>query len=162
MRAAPAVAVTIQRSPRWVGLVASWALAAVATLLAWAATGGGARWLAVVLTSAVGVVILLVEWRRQPVALRWDRQDWHLGPAHGPVAAKEAAGDLRAAIDLGDWMLLRFTSGTDARVRRTWVVAQRASTVGDWHALRCAVYSPRPPRPLEAESFAPDSAVPPA
>jgi hypothetical protein len=161
MRAAPAVAVTIRRSPRWIGWIGSLVAAAVATALAWAAVGGGARWLVAAATLAWGLAVLFAEWRRRPVGLRWDRQSWHFGRASGSFVAQEATGDLHVAVDLGDWMLLRFAPA-DAPTRRTWLVAQRGSAEGDWHALRCAVYSPRPPRPLEAESLAADSAVPPA
>jgi hypothetical protein len=39
-------------------------------------------------------------------------------------------------------MLLRFTP--DAPARMTWLPVQRRGLEAQWHALRCAVYSPRP------------------
>ena len=66
-------------------------------------------------------------------SLRWDGQAWHLDAVPGDVAV---------VIDLGPWMLLRFASTDFARV--TWLPVQRRGIDAQWHALRCAVYSPRP------------------
>jgi hypothetical protein len=51
-------------------------------------------------------------------------------------------GNVAVVIDLGPWMLLRFTA--DAPPRTTWLPVQRRGLEAQWHALRCAVYSPRP------------------
>jgi hypothetical protein len=47
------------------------------------------------------------------------------------------AGTLEVAIDLGGFLLLRLVEG-----RRT--IVQRRGVERQWHALRCAVYSPPP------------------
>jgi len=75
------------------------------------------------------------------VDLRWDGRAWHLGP----VAGDPISGDLTVAIDLGLWMLLRFAPASPlARPRSAWLPVQRRGLESQWHALRCAVYSPRP------------------
>jgi hypothetical protein len=72
--------------------------------------------------------------RISPACLRWDGLSWHLGA--GP-------GELRPIIDLGPWMLLRFTAA-DERSTSTWLPAQRRGLEEQWHAFRCSIYSPRP------------------
>jgi hypothetical protein len=47
------------------------------------------------------------------------------------------------AIDLGGWMLLRFVPGAGGG-RARWIALQRHGLEPQWHALRCAVYAPRP------------------
>jgi hypothetical protein len=79
----------------------------------------------------------------KPVSLRWDGRDWHLGApnlaGHEPVA-----GVLRMSVDLGAWMLLRFEpASAGAVVRPVWLPAQRRGLETQWHALRCAIHSPR-------------------
>jgi hypothetical protein len=90
------------------------------------------------------VWLVAVQARLAPQSLRWDAQRWHLGPA-ASVGHEPWVGELRVAIDLGPWMLLRFTP--DAGVMSaapTWLPVQRRGLEPQWHALRCAVYSPRP------------------
>lgn len=163
MRTAPAVAVTVHRSPRWMGFVALLALLAVAASWAWAGlVASPLRGLVVAGVVPLGVAVFAVERRRKPVGLRWDRQCWHLDRSPlGPVREEVAVG-LHVAIDLGDWMLLRLQAGNGLRAPRTWLAVQRTAADGDWHALRCAVYSPRPLRPALAEPPASDSIIPPA
>jgi hypothetical protein len=50
------------------------------------------------------------------------------------------AGGLAVALDLGLFLLLTL-AGSDTR-RRRWLPVQRLGLEHDWHALRCAVYSP--------------------
>lgn len=79
--------------------------------------------------------------RTRATDLRWDGLAWHLGP----IGDAATAGELRVAIDIGPWMLLHFTSARpDARPRTLWLPVQRRGLEAQWHALRCAVYSPRP------------------
>ena len=75
------------------------------------------------------------------VGLRWDgRQWWHARGSRAPVA-----GELGVAIDLGDWMLLRFVpSGASPWFGAHWVPVQREAHEDAWHTLRCAVHAPRP------------------
>ena len=77
-------------------------------------------------------------------SLRWDGSFWHLGPP-GTEGDEPAAGQVDVAVDLGAWMLLRFTRETSTPGRSvTWLPTQRWGLEAQWHALRCAVYSPRP------------------
>ena len=85
--------------------------------------------------------------------LRWDGVVWHLGgAATGP--ASERPGTMAIALDGGNWMLLRFrASQADAGLRVRWLALSRRDLGAQWHALRCAVYSPRPDpagRPAQA------------
>lgn len=163
MRTAPAVAVTVHRSPRWIGFVALLTLLAVAASVVWAEAGGSPlRWLTVAAVALLGGAVFATERRRKPVGLRWDRQRWHLERAPGGAVLQEVTVSLQVAVDLGDWMLLRLQAGEGFRARRTWLAVQRMVAEGDWHALRCAVYSPRPPRPALAEPPVSDSTIPPA
>jgi ABC-type nickel/cobalt efflux system permease component RcnA len=109
----------------------------VASVIGWLTSREEA--LSALLASAIGLVAvtlaLLVAslWRAPAADLRWDGQAWQLGSMTGNVAV---------VIDLGPWMLLRFTA--DAPPRTTWLPVQRRGLEAQWHALRCAVYSPRP------------------
>jgi hypothetical protein len=47
-------------------------------------------------------------------------------------------GTLEVAIDLGSFLLLRLPGGRG----RVWLPVQRLGLEREWHALRCAVYSP--------------------
>lgn len=81
--------------------------------------------------------------RRRPVALRWDTQCWHLTCEHH---AGNPAGPLhaRVMVDVGGWMLLKFVPDCTAATKRAhWVAVQRSGLEVQWHALRCALYSPR-------------------
>jgi hypothetical protein len=129
----------------WRGAV--WVLATfgVAAMAAWLILRESQFTSPTSIAAALGVVLLVAlgaSLARTPtVDLRWDGRMWHLGPASG----EPVSGDLSVAIDLGPWMLLRFSpAAPEARARTTWLPAQRRGLEYQWHALRCAVYSPRP------------------
>lgn len=145
MRAAPACQFSLKRFGMWRAAVLLLAVLGAAAIAAWtigresplasAAPIGAALALMALATLAASLI------RMPPVDLRWDGRIWHLGPASG----EPTPGELRVAIDLGSWMLLRFTPVVpDARPKVVWVPAQRRGLEPQWHALRCAVYSPRP------------------
>ncbi|MBC8058151.1 MAG: hypothetical protein H7Y61_16380 [Rhizobiales bacterium] len=145
MRAAPACQVSLRRFGLWRGAVLALTALAVASIVAWASTREGsvtpmllmASALSTLATVALGVSLARVS----PTGLRWDGRAWHLGPATDDTAP----GELTVAIDLGPWMLLRFApTMTEARARVVWLPVQRRGLEAEWHALRCAVYSPRP------------------
>ena len=105
---------------------------------------------------AAGLIMVLLVWlvavqsRDRPVNLHWDGGQWSLGQA-GVAALEPLTGELEVAVDLGVWMLLRFTANDpSSRPRVHWVPAQRAGHAPQWHALRCAVYSPRPDAGVDA------------
>jgi hypothetical protein len=102
-----------------------------------------------VLVCGLVATIAAVAWlmrgltRLAPLGLRWDGQCWHLA-ASGPAAQEAVPGDLTVAIDLGVWMLLRFEPAASARrAAPSWIPVQRRGIESQWHALRCAVHSPR-------------------
>jgi len=137
MRASPACQVSLRRFGVWRAAVLGLGLLGVASVTAWLASREEA--LSAQLASAIGLAALMMaalvaSLLRTPAAdLRWDGQVWQLGAM---------PGDLTVVLDLGPWMLLRFTAGAPART--TWLPVQRRGLEGQWHALRCAVYSPRP------------------
>ena len=137
MRASPACQVSLRRFGVWRAAVLGLSLLGVACVAAWLLQREVAPSTLVVAATAAAASLLaaLVAslWRMPAVDLRWDGQVWHLDAV---------SGDLAAVIDLGPWMLLRFTP--DAPARMTWLPVQRRGLEAQWHALRCAVYSPRP------------------
>jgi len=143
MRAAPAAQFMLagRRAPRMVA-------AAIAAL----AVGGVAAWaarkmllpdgLSVVVAVAAALLVfalLIVNTERWALSLRWDGRAWHLARPERPI---ETPGELLVIVDLGPWMLLRFDAGPGAPSQ--WLSAHQGSVKPRWHALRCAVYSPRP------------------
>ena len=138
MRASPACQVSLQRFGVWRAAVLVLALAGAAAMAVWLLgreppVSIGLMMLAVafMLTMLASAVSL---WRTPAQqSLRWDGQAWQLDAT---------PGELSLAIDLGPWMLLRFTPEAGGRV--CWLPAQRRGLEAQWHALRCAVYAPRP------------------
>lgn len=145
MRASPAFSVTVERFTLWRVALALWLMATIAVLMTWA-------WLSApswsIQAGAAALVLTLVTgwaaWGQasgEPWRLHWDRQGWHCARL-GATQETLAAGSVVVAMDLGVWMLLRFT---DREAGRTcWIAVQRRGLEAQWHALRCAVYSPRP------------------
>jgi hypothetical protein len=77
--------------------------------------------------------------RRAPLRLRWDGQQWYLGPAAGAID-EDAVGHPRPMIDLGPWLMVAFESSRPP-AGRSWLPLQRRGLEHDWHALRCALYA---------------------
>jgi len=156
MRASPAFQCVLNRFGVWRAAVAAVAGVGLVVLLAWLATRseptpplGLAAWIGALLA----VPALAASLMRVPaVTLRWDGQQWWLArltrSSRAPAAAQieAVAGEVEVALDFGAWMLLRFRPASSARRERSarWLPAQRRGLESHWHALRCAVYSPRP------------------
>ena len=150
MRAFAAAQFTLTRFGAWRWAVLALSLLVLLAVGTWLVTQqamGRAGWLPCALAFAgLSIWVLAIQPRAAPLSLRWDAQRWHLGPAD--TAGHEPwTGDLHVAIDLGPWMLLRFkrdpsTAASGPAV--TWLPVQRRGLEAHWHALRCAVYSPRP------------------
>lgn len=112
----------------------AWLLQAREVLpLPWLAAAGGAAGAALVAAASLT--------RIAPCRLRWDGERWHLGDPGD--SGNELSGDLAIALDAGPWMLLHFRPPPPARHGR-WLPVRQRTVDGDWHTLRCAVYSPRP------------------
>ena len=145
MRAAPAFQVSLQRFGVW--RTAVWLLTALAlgALVAWLASRPPPLGVATLVMAAIGTAAMtwlaasLAHQRR--VDLRWDGRSWTLGAS----TSEPVAGELGVALDLGDWMLLRFKPLSSSAV--VWVPAQRHGLEAAWHGLRCAVHASRPAGP---------------
>ena len=137
---------TLRRFEVWRRALAAVALAALAALVAWAATSlaaapAGAT--APILGTAIGlgigaVVIALSLARFESGVLACREGRWTFAPDRSPQAP--VAGEVAVALDLGSFLLLTL-AGSGER-RRRWLPVQRRGLGHDWHALRCAVYSP--------------------
>lgn len=150
MRTAPALQLTVTRYGAWRTGLALVSLAALVVSCAWAATA------AVPLLAAAGLLLvcaLLVatvhraERRRGACRLHWDGQQWAWSADGAGADAELQSGRLEVAVDLGRWMLLRLDAVSGAapvRRRSFWLPVQANGLERQWHALRCAVYSPTP------------------
>ncbi|HEY1393648.1 MAG TPA: hypothetical protein VFV25_09745 [Methylibium sp.] len=139
-------------------------LLAFSTMLGWAQARAAApdaalAWGLFTVTLLLGAFVVITAWRTPERHLRWDRQCWHLGweqdPADPPVR-----GDLHVAVDLDAWMLLHFRP--EGKRLGVWIALSRRDLPDDWHALRCAVYSPRPQTSPGTGSAAPSDTKPPS
>jgi hypothetical protein len=151
MRASPPFQASLHRFGIWRGAMLVLALLCVSTTVAWLATREQQP--SILLLSATGLGCIVLVWtavllgNAPAVCLRWDGQSWGLGrPDADPDTF--VTGNLVVTIDLGPWMLLRFSplmlATSRWRPTSTWVPAQRLGVEPHWHGLRCAVYSPRP------------------
>ena len=145
MRSAPPFDISVKHYGVWRAGLLLLGATACASLAAWwwAQPVPAPGWAGAV--AAVGGLMSLVcvaaAWSIPPLSLRWDRQSWQLSRRGAP----EQAGSVQVGLDLGSWMLLRFRpdAASGAHVP-TWLPVQRRGLEAQWHALRCAVYSPRP------------------
>ena len=71
--------------------------------------------------------------------LRWDGQDWVLsGDAQG---RPDQRGDAALMLDLGPWMLVRFTPTPGSASRPTWLPLIVSGDLARWAALRGALWN---------------------
>jgi hypothetical protein len=109
-----------------------------AVAVAWAGAQLGAEGAA--LAGVAMALGLVAAWGagRQLVApvrrLAWDGAAWQLLP-------EGQAGQVALMIDLGDWMLVRFSPGAH------WLPLSRRDAPADWQALRVALHAAPPLRP---------------
>jgi hypothetical protein len=148
MRPSPSFDLTLTAFGVWYAGVGALVLLGAAVALGWwlavPAPASGATMLGALLAAACLGAALFGVRRVPPTRLRWDGQRWFVGVV-GPADSDPSAADLTVAIDLGGWMLLRLRRRDAPRWRRAfWLPAQRRGHETQWHALRCAVYSPRP------------------
>jgi hypothetical protein len=152
MHATPDFRISVRHFGVWRVGSAVMGVAATAVACAWAALSleGAGAWLATAI-ACVGLVVTLALAR--PVAafsLRWDTQAWHLGP-ESSRGHEPRAGRIQVALDLGAWMLLRFSTGSSRSV--VWLPVQCHGHEADWQALRRTVHGARPaPATLSART----------
>jgi hypothetical protein len=144
MRASPPIEVRLQHDAQWRGFVLAVLGSSCAAVPTWVCTAeAGAA-----LKSAVAVALLIASVAAFPLAwrsdrtLRWTGQRWQLIDA-GCERGRAQDGGVGVAVDLGSWMLLRFRPDAAAK-RSRWMATSRRAIPDQGHALRCAVYSPRP------------------
>jgi len=152
MRAAPALQVTVSGRGAWRGFVVALAVASSAAAAWWLASRLGsptvAKALAAGLASAFAAMVALRALSVRSLGLSFDGQCWQLRVSPD-VDAPGRPGDVAVVMDLGPWMLLRFDAPPDESYKRCrrWLALERRELGPQWHALRCAVYSPRPDAP---------------
>jgi hypothetical protein len=154
MRETLSFEVRLRRFEVWRSAVVAVAFVAVAVVAAWAwsiaatRSGDDVVWIyAVAAVLAAGTIVAAASLARTPAGvLACGDGGWSF--ARDSQATVE--GRLTVALDWGAFLLLRIDSGSGARL---WVPVQRRGLERDWHALRCALYSP-------PASAAPASAAP--
>jgi hypothetical protein len=155
MRAFASAQFTVTRFGAWQWAIGLLSALAVLVVVAWLVLAELPLAPAMVWPVALGGLaftgwLVVIQPRAAALSLRWDAQRWHLGPA-ASVGHEPWVGELRVAIDLGPWMLLCFTPEAGVtRAKPTWLPVQRRGLEPHWHALRCAVYSPRPDAGVDA------------
>jgi hypothetical protein len=142
MRAAPAVSVKGSDSGAWLwALRVLWLLSAAVAAL-WAIERADPASLSV---AALTVICLLWgAWRTmQPRrwTLRWDGETWSL--AFDDHSSAPRVGNVKVSLDLEAALLLTFSSVDDQGACHVWLPMIRSGQPAQWHALRCALYSPR-------------------
>lgn len=132
----------IVRPDGWLCTVERWAAAAAVTVAGlWALQRGDALGGLV----AGGVALVAGAWAwdaaRAPVCrLGWDGAAWTLAS----TADRTLTGRASVALDLGDWLLLRFVPDGSPRAAVRWLALARSEQASAWHGLRCALYGPTP------------------
>jgi len=148
MRGSPFCEITVARFGAWRGAVVIVAASALTAMAAWLATsplGEGAWVRAGVAVVALAVLALAASLlRAQAVTLRWDGSLWSVAASAEPRTGA-ASGELWVALDLGSFLLLRFLAqGRSGPAAMRWIPVGQCGHEREWHAFRCAVYSPRP------------------
>jgi hypothetical protein len=152
MHAAPAVRMSLAHGVAWNLFVISAACLAAANMAAWAGSWVQAAMPTVALAAllaggATGGMATLILHRRGTAhgILTWDGAIWQWSPD----ASDPCAGDVHVMVDLGAWMLLRFTPVAPT-APAAWLGASRRDAAAMWHAWRAALYSRRPNSDLPA------------
>lgn len=146
MHAAPPVRMTLAQDQAWRVFVTLCASTAAANTAAWAAlywqaAAEVAGIVAISTAVATGATAWLLTRRRDAArgVLAWDGATWRW--AQGSSAPR--AGEVCVMVDLGAWLLLRFSPAPPAR-RRVWLPLSRGAAGPLWSAWRAAVYARRP------------------
>ena len=163
-RAAPPVTVALTDLRLWRVFAVVVSVLSIGATAAWLVTWrdatftDGVIWPSVVAGFSILLVAVLL-WRHLqsgPVQLRWDGQCWHWQESgrRSRAAQEVKTGQVRVAMDLGPWLLLELRPQGRAIPVSRWVPATRRGVGAQWHALRCALYSP-PVVPRAAKKPAP-------
>ncbi|HMO46754.1 MAG TPA: hypothetical protein PKB14_12075 [Rubrivivax sp.] len=109
------------------------------------AEAGGRLALGSLLAAGVAAVWAGRRWRTPALSLAWDGGAWQLAAPGG----EPRAGQALPMLDLGHWMLVRFTpedAGRTAWRRAVWLPLSRRENPHAWPALRVALHAPQPAR----------------
>lgn len=149
MRASPLIDIELSRSSAWLAFLVTVALVVMTVLAAWLALG--LRQLVLSPIAAIGLAALTLGLLgsalrlSRPVGgrLRWTGRRWELDDEDRD-GGRRRTGDVAVAIDLGHWLLLRFSPAPDDEGTARWLPLERRGHEAEWHALRCALHSSRP------------------
>ena len=102
------------------------------------------RWLALSSLFAAAAAALWAGrcWRTPTLSLGWDGSAWQLAAP----GAEPRAGQALPMLDLGHWMLVRFTPQVDGRLawrQAVWLPLARREAPAAWPALRVALHAPQ-------------------
>ncbi len=146
MHAAPPVRMALAQDQAWRVFVSLCAVTAAANTAAWAAlhwqaSAEVAGIVAISTAVATGATAWLLTCRGDAVrgVLAWDGATWRW--SQGSLAPR--AGEVRVMLDLGAWLLLRFSPEPPTR-RAFWLPLSRADAGPHWSAWRAALYARRP------------------
>jgi hypothetical protein len=142
MHAPPHFRISVRRFGVWRFATAGVAGCATAASTAWLMLSfDPGAWMTAAVAAA-GILVVAGSARPVPAfALQWDTQVWQLEPEQAG-GQKPLAGRVEVAIDLGNWMLLRFRPAAAPR-QAVWLPMQRQGHEADWQALRRTVYGAR-------------------
>ena len=164
MRASPAFQVSLRHFGVWRLSVLVWVLVASSSALAWCASGSERKaagvWLLALAVTVLMAWAAIAATRSPAMSLRWDTQTWRLGPV-ASLGEEPWSGQLAVLIDVGPWMLLRFSRDDGSRwsslsSAQHWLAVQRGGLPCSWHSFRCAVLSSRPARLTPASGLLTD------
>ena len=139
--------VTLSNYSVWRGAVVLLASAVVAAMLAWLGQANFSVnlsvWLVAGLSVSAALALAISLWRVPAAVLVWNGQAWQVRRLDADQAPA-SDGNLEVCLDLGPWLLLRFTPHHAAGKRAPrWLPVQRSAVGPHWHALRCALFSPQ-------------------
>lgn len=155
MHHAPALTLTLQSDPLWLGGLRTGGAFGLFTTSGWLAWHtvqvGTPDWpmLAVAAVSLIPSVLLLLQSGAStpPRLLSWHPAQslWMLQPTRPDPACPPRPGRIDCMIAGQDWLLLRHSG---PHIPSAWIPVSRSAHRADWHALRCALFSPgAPPAP---------------
>ena len=150
MRVAPPVQALSCSAGPWQSIqVALYALStAVAVWWAGAHLGQTGTLLALVslLAGLVAAIVARGALSEPALRLAWDGSAWRLQPPRG----EGPAGRVALMLDLGGWMLVRFTPSSAGRWAwggATWLPLCRRDVASAWPTIRVALHAPQPLQP---------------
>ena len=150
MRVAPPVQASSCSAGPWLKIqLALYALSA-AVAVWWAASTlwepGAAPALASLLAAAIAAIFARRELSVSELQLVWDGSAWRLQSPGGEARS----GRVMLMLDLGHWMLVRFSPADAGRLAwrsATWLPLSRRDVAASWPALRVALHAPQPALP---------------